>query len=334
VTTWTSGLPRRRLGVTGLTVTPLGLGLAALGRPAYITTGRRGDLGAHRTAEAMEHLTHTVLDLAFDKGIRYIDTARSYGSAEEFLASWLDKRRLGRDDITVGSKWGYAYIGEWALEASVHEIKDHSAPQLRAQLLRSLELLGNRLSLYQVHSATLDSGVLDDREVLHELAALGSRDLTVGLTVSGPRQGDVIRQALTTEIDGVNPFRCVQATWNPLEPSSGTALAAAHEQGWGVIIKEALANGRLTDQWPRPQPDPIRRVAAQLSAPTDQVALAAALAQPWADVVLTGAVTANQLLSNLTATSVALGAANLEELSAIAEQPADYWRQRAELAWS
>ena len=43
----------------------------------------------------------------------------------------------------------------------------------------------------------------------------------------------------------VGGFDCVQATWNVLEPSAGPALAAAHDAGLGVIIKEAVANGRL-----------------------------------------------------------------------------------------
>ena len=63
----------------------MGLGLAALGRPAYVTGGRAGDLGVDRTVESMRARTHTMLDLAVAHGVHYVDAARSYGLAEEFL---------------------------------------------------------------------------------------------------------------------------------------------------------------------------------------------------------------------------------------------------------
>ncbi|HEY3034848.1 MAG TPA: aldo/keto reductase [Streptosporangiaceae bacterium] len=108
-------------------MTPIGLGLAALGRPAYINLGRQEDLGHERGVEAMERRCHEVLDAAFEAGVRYLDAARSYGLTERFLASWLERRRLAPSAITVGSKWGYTYTGGWRLAAEVHEVKDHSA---------------------------------------------------------------------------------------------------------------------------------------------------------------------------------------------------------------
>jgi aryl-alcohol dehydrogenase-like predicted oxidoreductase len=90
------------LGATGLSVSPLGLGLAAVGRPAYINLGHAGDV-ADRSVEGMERAAHDVLDAAYDGGVRYLDAARSYGRAEAFLASWLDARGLGPADVTVGS---------------------------------------------------------------------------------------------------------------------------------------------------------------------------------------------------------------------------------------
>ena len=116
------------------------------------------------------------------------------------------------------------------------------------QIAESRALLGDFLDLYQIHSATLESGVLQDQRVLTELNRLRESGLVIGLSVSGPRQAAVIRRALTVEADGVNPFQSVQATWNLLEPSAGPALAEAHAAGWGVIVKEALANGRLASR--------------------------------------------------------------------------------------
>ena len=49
-----SGHGLRVLGSTGLTVSRIGLGLAALGRPAYINLGREEDYGSERTVGVME----------------------------------------------------------------------------------------------------------------------------------------------------------------------------------------------------------------------------------------------------------------------------------------
>jgi aryl-alcohol dehydrogenase-like predicted oxidoreductase len=239
-------LPPARLGRTGLTVSALGLGLAALGRPAYINLGRAEDLGARRDVQAMERRCHQMLDAAYAAGTRYVDAARSYGRAEEFLASWLRSRQVDPGAITVGSKWGYRYTGGWRLDAEVQEVKDHSLAMFRRQLDETRDNLGSHLSLYQVHSATLDSGVLEDRSVLAALVELGRSGVAVGLTVSGPGQADTVRRALEVGVEQTNPFSTVQATWNVLEPSVGPAMAAAHDAGWGVLVKEVLANGRLT----------------------------------------------------------------------------------------
>jgi aryl-alcohol dehydrogenase-like predicted oxidoreductase len=85
--------------------TRLGIGLAAVGRPAYITAHRGPDLGTSRTVDELQRHTHVLLDAAYAAGLRYVDVARSYGRAEEFAAHWLASR--GAADVEVGSKWGY-----------------------------------------------------------------------------------------------------------------------------------------------------------------------------------------------------------------------------------
>jgi aryl-alcohol dehydrogenase-like predicted oxidoreductase len=324
----------RPLGRTGLTVTPVGLGLAALGRPAYIDLGRDADLGPDRDVEALERRCHQVLDAAFAAGVRYLDAARSYGRAEAFLAAWLTARHLAPADLTVGSKWGYTYVGGWRLDAETHEVKDHSLPALTRQAAETRALLGDHLDLYQIHSATLDSGVLEDRPVLAELTRLHDQGLVIGLSTSGPGQAATIRRALELTAAGKAPFGCVQATWNLLEPSVGPALAEAGQAGWGVIVKEAVANGRLTPHGQGPATSVLGRVAARHGVGVDAVALAAVLANPWADVVLSGAVTPGQLAANLAAVRVELAPDELEELAALAEPPERYWKERAALAWS
>ena len=87
-------------------------------------------------------------------GVRYVDAARSYGRAEEFLGAWLSSREFAPGAVTVGSKWGYTYTGGWRLDAKVQEVKDLSVDNLRRQFAESRALLDDHLRLYQIHSAT------------------------------------------------------------------------------------------------------------------------------------------------------------------------------------
>jgi aryl-alcohol dehydrogenase-like predicted oxidoreductase len=304
---------------------PIALGLAALGRPAYINLGHGEDV-ADPSVEEMERAAHDVLDAAYEGGVRWFDAARSYGRAEAFLGSWLRRRGLQRGEVTVSSKWGYRYTADWRVDAAEHEVKDLSVEHLRAQWSESHELLGDWLRIYQIHSATLDSGVLDDPAVREELDALRARRIRVGLSVTGPEQAATIDRALDS-----GGFDTVQATWNLHERAAEESLARAHETGLVVLVKEALANGRLS---PRAAPDALAAAAREQGAGEDALALAAALARPWADVVLSGAATVAQLRSNLVALELAWDDELEQRLSGLVEEPAAYWEARAGLPWN
>jgi aryl-alcohol dehydrogenase-like predicted oxidoreductase len=132
-------------GSTGLSVSPIGIGLAALGRPGYITIGHADALGRNYDVTAMEAGAHRVLDKAYAMGVRYFDAARSYGRAEAFLASWLQRRGIPPGDVVVGSKWGYTYTAGWQVEAAAHEVKEHSLAVLQRQWKESQAHLGAHL---------------------------------------------------------------------------------------------------------------------------------------------------------------------------------------------
>ena len=239
----------------------------------------------------------------------------------------------------------------------------------------SVALLGDHVALYQVHSATLDSGFLD-ADVLQELGELKSaRGWKLGLTLSGTAQADTLREALR-RAPGL--FDCVQATYNVLEQSAGEvralrwcdaagvsivwpaarsdppvarlcapardpararmcppqALDEAGEAGMSVIIKEAMANGRVL------QSGPLRETAAALGVPPDALAMGAAMALGCAPVVLSGAATRAHARSNAQAPQAmeALQRCAPDALERLLveckEDSARYWKDRAALEWN
>ncbi|MFJ6987117.1 MULTISPECIES: aldo/keto reductase [unclassified Streptomyces] len=322
-------MPFARLATATTPTCHLGLGLAAVGRPGYLTLGRDRDLPADRGVDALRERAHALLDAAYAQGVRYIDVARSYGRAEEFLADWL-RARPEATDVVVGSKWGYTYTAGWSVEAEQHEVKDHALATYERQRAETAALLGDRLDLYQIHSVTPDSPALTDKELHARLAEAAAGGLTVGFSTSGPAQADAIRAALAVEADGAPLFRTVQSTYNALETSAGPALAEAHAAGLTVIVKEGVANGRLAGP---EAPPALREIAGETSLGCDAVALALILRQPWAGVVLSGAATTAQLASNLHAAVVDLDEEHLARLAALPEDPAAYWDHRARLPW-
>lgn len=278
----------------------LGLGLAALGRPGYLNVGHGAELGEDRSVAALRARTFEVLDFAYEVGIRDFDVARSYGRGEEFLGEWLRSRNPA--GVTVSSKWGYVYTAGWEVDHDPPEVKHHDLSTFRRQLAETREHLGEWLALYQIHSATPESGVLANDAVL---TAMQETDLPLGVSVTGVSQAETIDAALSLGL-----FDAVQATWNLHERAAEGALARAHAAGLRVYVKEALANGRL--------------------AARDAEALAAALAQPWASVVLSGAASVEVLRSNLRARDVAAPG----DLPELVEDSAAYWARRSSLAWT
>lgn len=318
----------------------LGLGLAALGRPGYVTLNHASDLGGRYDPSIMESHAHAVLDAAFDAGVRYFDAARSYGRAEDFLASWLRKRAIEPGEVSVASKWGYTYTAGWSTSATQHEVKDHSLAAFKRQLAESVERLGRYLSLYQIHSVTAESKTLEDDALIDEIAGLRERGIRAGLSVSGAGQDVAIRRSLEVRRDGERVFDSVQATWNLFERGAESALQDAHAAGMKVVVKEALANGRLShenrdsDSVLFPAVTRIRELAESRGITVETLALGAALARPWADVVLTGAATVGQIQSNVGALEFAYDAEIEEELRSVSIASDEYWRARSAFRWT
>jgi len=302
----------------------IGIGLAALGRPGYLNVGHDADLGADRSVDALRARSFEVLDAAYEAGVRYFDTARSYGRGEEFLGAWLRDR--DPDDAVAGSKWGYVYTAGWEVDADPPEVKHHDVETFRRQLDETRANLGDRLALYQIHSATPDSGVLENDAVIAALAELRAGGVAIGLTTSGTSQAQTLERALELDL-----FDTAQVTWNLHERAAGPVLARAHDAGIGTIVKEALANGRLARRGAHPALD---RVADRLGAAPDAVALAAVLAQPFVDVALSGAATTGALRSNVAGATLHLDGDALAELGALEEASDAYWAARGELAWT
>jgi aryl-alcohol dehydrogenase-like predicted oxidoreductase len=324
-------------GNTGLKVSKIGLGLAALGRPGYINLGHGKDLNFNYDENKMYTLASEVLNAAYENGIRYFDAARSYGRAEFFLSQWINKK-LKPGNIVAGSKWGYTYTAGWKVEAEKHEVKEHSFQVLSRQWQESRQLLGEHLKIYHIHSATLESGVLENHEVLDKLWELRSSGIIIGLSLSGEKQSETLEKALTIKNGNEQLFQSVQVTWNILEQSCTEILLKASAFGLGIIIKEALANGRLTERNNDPsfleKMTVLKVMSEKYEVGIDALSIAFILHQSWVNVVLSGAASVEHLLSNLKSERLELSRDDFNTLKNMSEESGEYWKRRAGLRWN
>ncbi|GGD21282.1 aldo/keto reductase [Hyunsoonleella pacifica] len=317
------------------TNTKIGLGLAALGRPEYINI--RNNNAIDKSKNAFKQNTFSVLDEAYKLGVRYFDTAPSYGKGEAFLQEWQDSKL--HDDTILGTKWGYTYVANWELGyAGKHEIKEHSIEKLIEQWQISKALLPN-LKYYQVHSATFESGILENEEVLNQLRQIKKETgLKIGITTSGANQKDVIASALNINIKGDALFDSFQVTYNMFEQDTFEVLKTALKNGKHVIIKEALANGRI---FPNKNfkhysktYQVLENLAKKYQVGTDAIALRFVMDNLKPTYVLSGASDINQLKSNMKAFKFKLSEEEINVLKTICILPQTYWEERSKLRWN
>jgi len=194
----------------------LGLGTAAIGRPQYINI--RQEIPAEFSVEIFRKKGLAALEDAYRQGIRYFDTAPGYGMAEKLLMDWV----AGKEDasIEIATKWGYTYVANFDPKAEVHEIKEHSS--------------------------TFETGVLRNERILNRLAVLKEEyGLHMGLSTTGANQVEVLKEALDVEVEGVALFDAFQVTYNLFDQSLATMSKEFLKHNKRLIIKEALANGRV-----------------------------------------------------------------------------------------
>lgn len=312
----------------------IGLGTAAIGRPQYINI--RNDQPGHFSLDSFRKQGNQVLNAAYNHGIRYFDTAPGYGLAEELLLEWVLKKE--DKSIEVGTKWGYTYTANFEASATRHEVKEHSLSKLKEQWIFSKKLLPY-LSTYQIHSATLDTQVLDNEEVLHFLAVL-KRDYAIlmGITTSGSNQVEVIKKALDVEIDGIQLFDAFQVTFNVLERQLGSIATELKKQNKRIIIKEALANGRL---FPNEKYSHYSRVykflkvlAKKYKVGIDAIAMRYCIDKIHPYKVLSGASNILHVQENIEAGTFKLESDEVAELHAFQISSKHYWEERKKMQWN
>ena len=310
----------------------IGLGLAALGRPGYINIGHDNDLGSDKSKSSMRDYCHQVLDFAYSNGVRYFDTARVYGEAEEFLSSWI--RKKSQFNGFVGSKWGYEYLANWEVNADKHERKDHSAAFLKQQWVETRMNLGKNVDLYHIHSVTPESSVLDDPAVIKELEIIKKNGLEIGISTSGPEQKKIIEKLLKIN-EKLKLFSFLQSTVNIFEQSCIPILKEAHNQKINIIAKEVFSNGLLTNankDYHQEQLQNLQNIAKEINLTLEQLSYLWVYQLPFIKIILTGASTINQLQENLNCLKkINTTIPNLDNLNLSVE---DYWSTRKSLSWN
>lgn len=318
-----------------MSTTKIGLGLAALGRPDYINIRPKQNID--KSIESFKANALKVLDESYSLGIRDFDVAPSYGLGEQFLQNWNDSRN--HKDVHLSTKFGYTYVANWEVGFSgKHEIKEHSIEKLNAQWDVSKALLPN-LKIYQIHSATLDSGVLTNDAVLSRLNDLKQEhQLKIGMSSSGAEQVKIIKEALKVTFDGEDLFDSYQVTFNIFEQSTFEILKQLLAKGKTIIIKEALANGRIfkNDTFPayKSAYDYLETLSKKYNVNADAIAIRFIMDSLEPTLILSGASSTNQLQQNLKAFNLKLEAHEILKLKSLTVDPQDYWQERSDLSWN
>lgn len=311
------------------------LGTAAIGRPVYINI-KQEPLNSSFDLDKFKSTGIEFIDFAYKSGIKHFDTSPSYGAAEQMLHEWLINNKHA--DAVFSSKWGYSYEANFKEDAKLHEHKEHSISRLIEQWENTKKVLPN-IKLYQIHSATLESGVFDNHEVLKKLKEIKEElKIEIGFTTTGANQNAIIDKALSIETKGEQLFTSVQATYNVFDQSLHKIIAKAKQNNLKIIVKESLANGRIFKNENFTHYNTMYSVLYELSRKynvgNDAIALRFVIDTIAPENLLIGATNKVQLESNVKCLSFKLLNNEIEKIKELSVSPEFYWKERSALNWN
>ena len=297
-------MDHRTLGKTGLQVSPIGIGLAEIGK---LSPDEKSGI-------------EILLNTALDSGVNILDTAALYGISEEMIGETVSRRR---DEYVLATKCGQDDPGRypWTRESVENDI-DASLRRLKT----------DHVDILQLHSCGVD--VLERGEVIDAL--LKARD--DGKTRFVGYSGDNEAAAWAVE-SGI--FDTLQTSYNVVDQKARkTTLPAARAAGMGVIIKRPITNGIFGN--PAADESSTKRFsimsarAAAMSAggpipgaPDDRILLCLGftMAREEVDVAIVGTMNPEHLKSNirLFEEQIPISEVAVEELYRRFDQLGDDW---------
>lgn len=222
---------RRPLSATNLEISSLGLGTVKFGRNEQVKYPQGFDLPSDREVISL-------LDLAREKGINFLDTAPAYGTSEERLGQLLGERR---EEWVIMSKAGENFAGG-------RSSFDFSPEAIRESVDRTLlRLRTDRVECLLLHSDGNDLDILDRSGAVEALTRLkeAGKVLSIGISTKTVEGG---LRAIELGLDAV------MVTYNPWHRDEEPVLDAAAAAGVSVLLKKSLGSGWFGEAIPEENP--------------------------------------------------------------------------------
>ena len=317
-----------RLGLSGLTVSRIGLGCMSYGQAAT---------GLHQWT-LDEDAAAPFFRQAVELGVTFWDTANGYqsGTSEEFVGRAI-KRYSRREDIVLATKvWGRMHGGPGGSGLSRKAILE----QLDASLRR---LDTDYIDVYYIHRFDDQVPVEETMQTLDDVVRAG-KVRYLGASSMWAWQFAKIQFAARSH--GWTTFSAMEDQYNVLRrEEERDMIPMCLDQGVGLTPYSPLAKGRAARPWgeqtarsstdtvaqafdrdvDRPVVDAVQRVAEGCGVPMAQVALAWVLSKPVVSCPIVGATKPHHLRDAVAALDLDLGSAQLADLEAPYTPQDNYW---------
>jgi aryl-alcohol dehydrogenase-like predicted oxidoreductase len=315
----------RKLGRTGLKVSPLCLGTMQFGWTAD------------------EETSIDILTAAFEAGINFIDTADIYSSwvdgnpggvSETIIGNWIRERKIPRDQLVLATKVR-VQMGEGPNDEGLSRI--HIMQSVENSLLR----MGiETIDLYQAHWYDDDTPIDETLKAFDDLIRQGKVRY---IGCSNYPAWKLMEALWVSDKLGLSRYDCLQPHYNLVHRAEFERELAPVCRTYriGVVPYSPLAGGFLTGKYRQddPLPDSARATGVQAQyfneknwellarmkkfaekregGTISQVALAWQLADPLITSPIIGPRTLAQLVDNLGALQIELTATEKEELDQV-----------------
>ena len=222
----------RKLGSTGLDVSPIAIGAMTYGEP---------DRG-HPVWSKGEDEARPLIKHALDAGINFFDTANMYsnGSSEEILGRAL-RDFANRDDVVIATKVRHPM-------RPGPNGKGLSRKAIMTEVDHSLERLGtDYIDLYQIHRNDHETPLEETLEALDDLVKAGKVRY---LGASSMFAWEFAKALNLQKQHGWARFVSMQDHYNLLaREEEREMIPLCLDEGVGTIIWSPLARGRLSRGW-------------------------------------------------------------------------------------